>query len=57
VPLVGGGRVALSGRNGVLPALRSSKEQGQSNFTNPGMWLAGVGADFDVICRNSLRRA
>ena len=25
----------LSGRNSVLPALRSSKEQGQSNFTNP----------------------
>jgi hypothetical protein len=49
VPLVGGGRVALSGRNSVLPALRASKEEGQSNFTNPGLWLAGVGADFDVL--------
>ena len=36
VPLIGGGVVQLSGRNGVLAVLRSSKEQGQSNFTNPG---------------------
>lgn len=49
VPLVGGGRVTLSPRNGVLNSLRSSKERGQSNFTNPGMVLAGLGADFDVL--------
>lgn len=49
VPLIGGGRVALSGRNGVLNSLRSSKEEGQSNFTNPGIQLIGVGADFDVL--------
>ncbi len=48
VPLIGGGGVALSGRNGVLASLRSSKDQGQSNFTNPGVALIGVGADFDV---------
>jgi hypothetical protein len=48
VPLVGGGGVALSGRNGVLAALRSSKDQGQSNFVNPGLLLAGMGADVDV---------
>jgi hypothetical protein len=48
VPLVGGGGVALSGRNGLLPSLRSSKEQGQSNFVNPGITLFGVGADMDV---------
>ena len=48
VPLVGGGGVALSGRNGVLASLRSSKDQGQSNFVNPGLLLAGVGADVDV---------
>jgi len=48
VPLVGGGRVALSPRNGVLNSLRSSKEQGQSNFTNPGILLAGLGVDMDV---------
>jgi hypothetical protein len=49
VPLIGGGRVALSTRNGVLINLRSSKEEGQSNFTNPGVILAGVGVDMDVM--------
>ena len=48
VPLVGGGGVALSGRNGVLASLRSSKDQGQANFSNPGLLLAGAGADFDL---------
>ena len=48
VPLVAGGRVTLSGRNGLLNSLRSSKEFGQSNFTNPGLRLIGVGADLDL---------
>ncbi|MEO5762657.1 MAG: hypothetical protein ABIR28_10140 [Vicinamibacteria bacterium] len=48
VPLAGGGGVALSGRNGILPSLRSSKDQGQSNFVNPGLMFSGLGADFDV---------
>jgi hypothetical protein len=48
VPLVGGGVVALSARNGVLNSLRHSKEHGQSNFTNPGVRLAGLGADLDL---------
>lgn len=49
VPLIGGGRVTLSTRNGLLNSLRSSKEHGQSNFTNPGILLLGLGADFDVL--------
>lgn len=50
VPLIGGGRaVNINGRNGILNSLRSSKEQGQSNFNNPGTALIGVGADFDVL--------
>jgi len=49
VPLVGGGRVTLSPRNGILNSLRSSKERGQSNFTNPGTILIGAGADFDLL--------
>lgn len=49
IPLVGGGGVALSGRNGVLPSLRSSKDQGQSNFVNPGLMLLGIGADADLM--------
>jgi hypothetical protein len=49
VPLIGGGGVALSQRNAVLPSLRSSKDQGQSNFVNPGLALVGVGADADLL--------
>ena len=49
IPFAGGGRaVSLSGRNGVLNSLRSSKEEGQSNFNNPGTFLIGVGVDFDI---------
>lgn len=48
IPLIGGGGVAISGRNGLLPSLRSSPIQGQSNFVNPGLLLVGVGADFDI---------
>ncbi|MFZ1391615.1 MAG: hypothetical protein WAS23_08525 [Dokdonella sp.] len=48
LPLIGGGGVALAGRNGLLANLHSSKEQGQSNFDNPGLQLIGIGADFDV---------
>ena len=51
IPLIGGGGTALSIRNGVLASLRSSREFGQSNFTNPGLHLLGVGADFDVSPR------
>ncbi|HEX7856551.1 MAG TPA: hypothetical protein VF503_22980 [Sphingobium sp.] len=50
IPFIGGtvGPVALSQRNGVLNSLRSSKDQGQSNFNNPGTILAGAGGDFDL---------
>lgn len=50
IPFIGGGRViGVSGRNSLLPSLRSSKEQGQSNFVNPGLILAGAGGDFDIL--------
>jgi hypothetical protein len=49
IPFAGGGRaISINGRNGILNSLRSSKEQGQSNFNNPGTMLLGVGADFDL---------
>jgi hypothetical protein len=48
IPLIGGGALALTGGNGLLPSLRSSKDEGQSNFINPGLFLLGVGADFDL---------
>ena len=49
LPLIGGGGVSLSGRNGMLVSLRSSKDEGQSNFVNPGLALIGAGADFDLL--------
>lgn len=49
IPAAGAGRaIGINGRNGVLNSLRSSKEEGQSNFTNPGTVLLGAGADFDL---------
>jgi hypothetical protein len=48
VPFIGGGGVALTPRNGVLADLRSGNDS-QSNFTNPGIILAGIGADMDVL--------
>jgi hypothetical protein len=50
IPFAGGGRVvSINGRNGMLNDLRSSKDEGQSNFNNPGLVLGGAGADFDVL--------
>jgi hypothetical protein len=50
IPFAGGGRViGVNGRNGILNSLRSSKEEGQSNFNNPGTVVFGGGADFDVL--------
>ena len=49
IPFIGGGRaVSVNSRNGVLNDLRASKEEGQSNFNNPGTILLGGGADFDL---------
>jgi len=38
----------LKGRNSIVPALRSSKLEGQPNYVNPGLFLFGIGADFEV---------
>lgn len=45
IPLFG---VNLVNRNSLVPDLRSSKFQGQSNFVNPGLTLVNAGMDFDV---------
>jgi hypothetical protein len=45
IPLIAGGGVALVNRFSLLPDLRAGKEQGQSNFVNPGLWLYNVGVD------------
>ena len=43
--------VSLVERGSLLPALRSSKEEGQPNYVNPGIQLASVGVDVDVTPR------
>lgn len=48
IPLIGGGGTGLSSRNAVIPSLRHSKEHGQSQFINPGIFLIGAGFDFDL---------
>jgi hypothetical protein len=40
--------VALVNRGSLLPDLRSSKEEGQPNFVNPGLHLASAGVDLDL---------
>ncbi|HYV36586.1 MAG TPA: hypothetical protein VE988_12815, partial [Gemmataceae bacterium] len=40
--------VNLTNQQSLVPDLRSSKIQGQSNFVNPGLILLNAGVDFDV---------
>ncbi len=40
--------VNLVQENSLIPDLRSSKTQGQSNFVNPGLILVNFGVDFDL---------
>lgn len=40
--------VQLVNQNSLVPSLRSSKIQGQSNFTNPGLLLFNIGFDADI---------
>lgn len=47
LPLTGTG-LELKGRNSLLPALRSSKLEGQPNFVNPGLFLLNAGLDVEV---------
>lgn len=47
VRLTGSG-VGLTQRNSFLPDLRTSKEQGQANFVNPGLLLYNVGMDVEL---------
>ena len=40
--------VNLTPPNSILPDLRSSKDEGQANFVNPGIFLANVGTNIEV---------
>jgi hypothetical protein len=41
--------VALTAPDSFLPDLRSSKDEGQSNFNNPGLYLYNAGADAKLL--------
>ena len=43
--------VALVERGSLLPTLRSSKDEGQPNFVNPGVQLGTIGLDVEVTPR------
>jgi Carboxypeptidase regulatory-like domain len=47
IRLTGSG-VELTTEDSLLPSMRSSKEEGQSNFVNPGIFLVNAGADFNI---------
>ncbi|HUG92995.1 MAG TPA: hypothetical protein VML55_19300 [Planctomycetaceae bacterium] len=46
--------VNLVQRKSLVPNMRSSKLQGQSNFVNPGLHLVNVGMDFEITPRLKL---
>jgi len=48
LPLIGGGGVPLKSNLSLLPNLRSSKGEGQSNFVNPGLRMYNLGIDFEL---------
>jgi hypothetical protein len=47
IRLLGSG-VDLTDGESLIPSMRSSKEEGQANFVNPGIFIANFGADFDI---------
>ncbi len=47
IRLLGSG-VLLTTPGSLIPSLRASKEEGQANFVNPGIFLANAGVDFDI---------
>jgi len=47
IRLLGSG-VSLTTDGSLIPSLRSTKEEGQANFVNPGIFLVNAGADFDI---------
>jgi hypothetical protein len=48
IPLTRAG-VALKSPDSFLPDLRSDKDEGQSNFVNPGLYLYEAGMDADLL--------
>jgi hypothetical protein len=44
----GGTSVSLKTRNSLLPSLRTSKNEGQANFVNPGVFVYGLGTELEL---------
>jgi len=47
IHLLGSGLLLTTGES-LIPSLRASKEEGQANFVNPGIFIANAGADFEI---------
>jgi hypothetical protein len=47
IRLTGSG-ILLTTPGSLIPSLRASKEEGQANFVNPGIFLANAGADINI---------
>jgi hypothetical protein len=45
---LGGTMVNLKNAGSLVPDLRTSKTEGQANFVNPGAYIFGVGAEFEL---------
>ena len=45
---LGGTAINLKNDSSLVPDLRSSKTEGQANFVNPGVFIYGLGAEFDL---------
>lgn len=45
---LGGTLVNLKDSDSLVPDLRTSKTEGQANFVNPGVYILGLGAEFDL---------
>jgi len=43
------GAIDLKQRDSLFPSLRSTGDTGESNFTNPGLVLLGLGTDLDLL--------
>ena len=48
IPFIAGGIVNIVNRNSLLANLRAGKEEGQSNFVNPGIRIYNLGVDVEI---------
>ena len=46
-----GSGVLLTTPGSLIPSMRASKDEGQGNFVNPGIFLANAGVDLDITAK------